>query len=117
MRWGRHTPPAVRLRDRRACAIPSRSVPLATKTGGAVPIIGDSEPRALTNRANAQTEYLAAPSLKRRGRIKTSRNQLATQGEHGSITACDDALSLAAVRANERGTDRSLRKLLLAINF
>jgi hypothetical protein len=78
-----------------------------------VPIIRDGQPRTLTNRANAKTKYFAAPSFKRRGRIKTSRDQLTTQGEHGSITACDDALCLAAVRANELGGNWSLRNPLL----
>jgi hypothetical protein len=39
-----------------------------------VPIIRDGEPRTLTNRANAHTECLAAPSLKRTGGVKASRN-------------------------------------------
>jgi hypothetical protein len=82
-----------------------------------VPIIGDSESRALTNRANAQTEYLAAPSLKRTGRAETGRNQLAAQIQNRCISARAKALSSALVRANERGADRRLRKSLLAINF
>jgi hypothetical protein len=82
-----------------------------------VSIIGDSEPRALTNRANAQTERLAAPSLKGTDRVEASRNQLAAQIQNRCISARAKALSSALVRANERGANRRLRKSLLAINF
>ena len=50
-------------------------------------------------------------------RIKASRDQLATQVEHGSISARANAFGRAAVRADEHGADRSLRELLLAIIF
>jgi hypothetical protein len=80
-----------------------------------VPIILNSELRGLTNRANAETKCFAAPSLKRKGGIKTSREQLATQIEYGSMTARAYALGRAAVRADEHGADRSLQKFLLAI--
>jgi hypothetical protein len=66
-------PPVGDWRDRRPCDIPWRAILAASKPWSAVPIIGDSEPRAFTNRANAQAECLAAPSLKGTGRIKSSR--------------------------------------------
>ena len=65
-----------------------------------MPIILDSELHGLTNRANAKTKCFAAPSLKRKGRIKTSREQLATQIEYGSMTAHAYALGRTAVRAD-----------------
>ena len=82
-----------------------------------MPIIGDGESRALTNRANAQTECLAAPSLKRAGRAETSRNQLAAQIQNRCMSARAKALSSALVRANELGANRRLRKSFLAIIF
>jgi hypothetical protein len=82
-----------------------------------VPIILDGEPRALTNRANTQTKCVAAPSLKARGRVKASRNQFTTQVEHRRISVRAETFGFAAVRANERGANRRLRKCLLAINF
>jgi hypothetical protein len=44
-----------------------------------MPIIGDGEPRTLTNRANAKTKCLAAPNLKLTRWVETSRNQITTQ--------------------------------------
>jgi hypothetical protein len=82
-----------------------------------MPIIGHGEPRTLTNRANAQTECLAAPSLKRTGRAETSRNQFAAQIQNRCTSARAKALSSALVRTNELGANRRLRKSFLAIIF
>ena len=82
-----------------------------------MPIIGDSESRALTNRANAQTECLAAPSLKRTGRAETNRNQLAAQLENRCISARAKALGIAAARADKFGANRNLRETLVACSF
>jgi hypothetical protein len=91
---------------------------LATsKPWSAVPIIGDSESRAVTNRANAQTECLAAPSLKRTGRAETNRNQLAAQLENRCISARAKTLGIAAARADKLGANRNLRESLVACSF
>ena len=115
MRWAGHTPPVIGLRDGRACAIPLRAVSPAAKAWRAVSVILNGEPRGLANRANAKTKGLAAPSLKGTGRVETRGNQLTTQLEDRRISARAKTLGFAAVRANEHGADRSLRKLLLAI--
>ena len=96
---------AVLLRNRRACGIPFLALLPAPKAWCAVPIICDGELRTFTNRTNAKTKCFAAPGLKRRGRVNASRNQLATQVEHGGITAGGDAVGFAAVRANELGAN------------
>jgi hypothetical protein len=90
---------------------------VASKAWRSMAVIRDGQPRALTNRADAQTECLAAPSLKGRGRIKAGCNQLTTQLEHRCMSVRADALGIAAVRANERGANGCLRKVLVAINL
>jgi hypothetical protein len=80
-------------------------------------VFRDGQPRTLTNRANAQAECLAAPSLKGGGRAETSRNQLAAQLESRCISARADAFGFTAVRCNQRGANGRLRKVLVAINL
>ena len=117
LHWGSHCPPVCfcatgepatypcgRSCRRRRRGVPCRSS--ATVSRAPSPI-----------ERTRKTKCFAPPSLKRRGRIKTSRNQLATQVEHGSISVRDDALGFAAVRADELGANRRLRELLLAIIF
>ena len=60
-----HRPLVGDLRDRRACDIPFRALLATSKAWGAVPVVRDGEPCALTNRANAQTKCLAAPCFER----------------------------------------------------
>jgi hypothetical protein len=55
-----------------------RALVPASKAWYSVPVILDGEPRALTNRANAKTQFFAAPSLERRGAVQAGRDQLAT---------------------------------------
>jgi hypothetical protein len=117
MRWARHAPPVIGLRDGRARATPFRAVSSAPKVWRTARIILNGEPRALTNRANAQTECLAAPSLKGTGRVETRRNQLTTQLEDRRISARAKALGFATVGANERGGNGRLRKVPVAINL
>ena len=81
-----------------------------------MPIVRDGEPRAPTNRANTNAKCFATPSLKRRGGVKASCKWLTTKVEHGGISAGANALGFAAVRADEGGADRNLRKLSLAVN-
>ena len=95
----------------------SQAVPPALEVWCAVPIILDDEPRALTNRADAKTKCSPAPSFKRRVRIETRRGQLATQVEHGSMTVRANAFGFAAVRAEERGADRKLARIVVGDYF
>ena len=117
MRWGGHTPPVIGLRDGRACAIRFRAVPPATEVWRTPPVIRHCEPRAFADGPNGERENPTTISMERSLGIVPGLDQCATKVEHRGISIHDNALGFAAVRAKERGANRRLRKLLVAISF
>jgi hypothetical protein len=65
-----------------------------------VPVILNGEARGLTNRANANAEDFATPSLKGYDRVGPGLDKLAAQGEYGSGATGSDPARSATIRAD-----------------
>ena len=96
--------------------MPWRAFPPATKVWRPVAVVLNCEPRAFPDGLNDERENLTTISMQRSLKVVPGLDQCATKVKRRGISKRDNALGLAPVRAKERGANRRLRKLLVAIN-